>query len=42
MSATNAFRVMSDGTGDSPDFYEDCGIRGDSAPLHRHPWASWE
>lgn len=25
-----------------PDFWENTAGRGDSAPLHRHSWATWE
>ncbi|MBK7585758.1 MAG: cupin domain-containing protein [Myxococcales bacterium] len=41
-SPSSRFRMVFDGAPGLPDFCEDHAGRGDSAPLHRHPWASWE
>lgn len=35
-------RFLSEGAPGIPEFYEERSVRGDSAPLHRHPWPSWE
>lgn len=35
-------RFMFSGVAGHPDFYEYSAARGDSAPLHRHPWATFE
>ncbi len=39
---TSATRFMFSGIDGHPDFYEYKASRGDSPPLHRHPWATLE
>ncbi len=39
---TSTFRFIAPGGPGLPDFYEERDQRGDSAPLHSHPWPSWE
>lgn len=41
-SATSTFRFVYEGAVGLPDFCEERASRGDGAPMHRHPWASWE
>lgn len=41
-SPTDRTRFMFGGVEGAPDFFDESGRRGDSPPLHRHPWASWE
>jgi len=42
MSPTQRMRFLFTGSVGQPEFYEERSARGDSPPLHRHPWASWE
>jgi len=42
MSPTQEMRFLYSGALGEPDFYEERTARGDSPPLHRHPWATWE
>ncbi len=39
---TDRMRFMFGDIDGAPDFFDESGARGDSAPLHRHPWATWE
>lgn len=39
---TNSTRFMFSGISGHPDFFEYTASRGDSPPLHSHPWASLE
>ena len=39
---TSTFRFIAAGGPGLPDFYEERDQRGDGAPLHSHPWPSWE
>jgi mannose-6-phosphate isomerase-like protein (cupin superfamily) len=39
---TSTFRFIASGGPGLPDLYEERDQRGDSAPLHSHPWPSWE
>ncbi|MGE3467977.1 MAG: cupin domain-containing protein [Pyrinomonadaceae bacterium] len=41
-SPTSKTRFFDEGGPGIPDLYEDIGARGDSPPLHSHPWPSWE
>lgn len=38
----SSFRFISEGSAGTPDIYEERSEVGTSAPLHRHPWDSWE
>lgn len=42
MSPTETMRFLFTGAEGQPDFYEETAGRGDSPPLHRHDWASFE
>ena len=42
LGASNTTRFMLSGIAGQPDFYEYRAVRGDSPPLHRHPWATLE
>jgi mannose-6-phosphate isomerase-like protein (cupin superfamily) len=42
LSPTDATRFLFSGVAGQPDFWESRMGRGDSAPLHKHPWATFE
>ena len=42
MSPTQEMRFLFSGSVGQPDFFEERSNRGDSPPMHRHPWATWE
>lgn len=41
-SPGDTMRFMGTEAPGQPDFFDETAPRGTSAPLHRHPWASWE
>jgi len=41
-SPTSLFRILFEGGAGLPDFFEERSQKGDSPPLHKHPWPSWE
>jgi len=41
-SPTSSFRILFEGGSGLPDFFEEHSQRGDSPPVHSHPWPSWE
>ncbi|MEZ4266520.1 MAG: cupin domain-containing protein [Myxococcota bacterium] len=42
LSPTDRTRFLFADVPGEPEFFDAIGGRGDSAPLHRHPWATWE
>jgi mannose-6-phosphate isomerase-like protein (cupin superfamily) len=42
LSPTDRTRFLFADVPGQPEFIDAVGGRGDSAPLHRHPWATWE